>query len=39
VSLGVALGAGLAVYLGACRVLKVRELETLRSMIRTRASS
>lgn len=34
VSLGIALGAGLAVYLGACRALKVRELDALRSMVR-----
>ena len=37
VSLGAALGVGLAVYLGACRVLKVRELDTLRSMVRGRS--
>jgi len=36
VSLGVALGAGLTVYLGACRALKVRELDALRSMVRGR---
>ncbi len=36
VSLGVALGAGLAVYFGSCRALRVRELEALRSMIRGR---
>jgi putative peptidoglycan lipid II flippase len=36
VSLGVALGVGLAVYLGACRALKVRELDALRSTLRGR---
>ncbi len=38
VSLGAALGVGLAVYLGACRALKVRELDTLRSMVRGRSA-
>jgi putative peptidoglycan lipid II flippase len=38
VSLGVALLVGLAVYLGACRALRVRELHALRSMIRGRAA-
>ena len=33
VSLGVALGVGAAVYLGACRALRVRELSALRSSI------
>jgi putative peptidoglycan lipid II flippase len=36
VSLGVALGAGVAVYLGVCRALRVRELDALRSMLRGR---
>ncbi len=36
VSLGGSLTAGLAMYLAACRMLKVRELETLRSTIGSR---
>ena len=36
VSLGVALGLGLAVYLGACRVLHVRELGAFRSILSRR---
>ena len=32
VSLGAALTAGLAVYLGACRALRVREMEALLSL-------
>lgn len=38
VSLGVALLVGLAVYLGSCRALRVRELDSLRSMIRGHAA-
>ncbi len=37
VSLGAALAIGVAVYLGVCRALKVRELDALRSMLRGRA--
>jgi len=36
VSLGVALGLGLVVYLGACRVLHVRELGAFRSILSRR---
>jgi hypothetical protein len=32
VSLGVALGVGALVYLGACRVLRVREMQALLSL-------
>jgi hypothetical protein len=32
VSLGLALGAAIAVYLGSCRLLQVRELDTLLSL-------
>jgi len=38
VALGVALLVGLAVYLGSCRALRVRELDALRSMIRGRTA-
>ena len=37
VSLGVALAVGGAVYLGACRVLRVRELDVLRETVSRRA--
>jgi putative peptidoglycan lipid II flippase len=37
VSLGAALVIGVAVYLGVCRALRVRELDALRSMLRGRA--
>jgi len=37
VSLGVALGLGAAAYLGACRVLHVRELDVLRETVSRRA--